>query len=401
MLQTVDRPNATADDERTSAVESLMEDVRALLPAIRERATATEENRSIPMQSAQEFLDIGLARILLPKRFGGTELGLQAWVDVCEEIGKADAAHAWCASLMIHHPHYLAQFPEAAQADVWKDGPDVGIALTMTPTSKIEFVEGGYRISSEIPYLSGINHSSRVFVGGLVPTAEGPPDWTLFLVPGHEFKIVDTWNTIGMRGTGSNTVVVKDAFVPFEHTLRVADMRDATTPGAKGYAPQFFHAPWITYAPLTFLGPILGAARGALEDYVKWTKTRISRFGAQVSQFTSIQVNMARAASDLDAADLLMRRCVEVANDPVPADDELRARCYRDQARAAELIVSGMDTIMKISGAGGFATNSSIQKAWRDVHFGASHVILNPEVSFAAWGRMQLGIDRDPSQFMY
>ncbi len=396
MLQTVVKA-----PEPTQTAESVLESVRALLPAIRTRAEESERNRSIPIQSAQEFLDIGLARILLPKRFGGTELGLQSWLDVCIEIGKADAAHAWCASLMIHHPHYVAQFPDAAQKDVWANGPDVAIALTMTPTSKIEFVEGGYRISCEIAYLSGINHSSRLFVGGMVPKSEGPPDWTLFLVPGHEFEIADTWHTTGMRGTGSNTVVVRDAFVPFEHTLKVADMRDATTPGARFNAAQFFHAPWITYAPLTFLGPILGAARGALEDYIGWTANRISRFGSQVANYTSIQVNMARAAADLDAAELLMRRCIEVADAPIPASDTLRARCYRDQARAAELIVSGMDTIMKISGAGGFATSSSIQKAWRDVHFGASHVILNPEVSFAAWGRMQLGIGRDPTQFMY
>ncbi len=397
MLQTVFR-----DDEPTPTSESVLESVRALLPGIRARAEDSERNRSIPMQSAQEFLDIGLARILLPKRFGGTELGLQTWVDVCEEIGKVDAAHAWCASLMIHHPHYVAQFPDSAQAEIWKNGPDVAIALTMTPTSKVEFVEGGYLISCEIPYLSGINHSSRVVVGGMVPREDGGlPDWSLFLVPGHEFKIVDTWNTTGMRGTGSNTVVVKDAFVPFEHALKVADMRNATTPGSKFNIAQFFHAPWVTYAALTFLGPILGAARGALEDYTNWSKTRISRFGAQVSQFTSIQVNMARAAADLDAADLLMRRCVEVADDPVPAGDELRARCHRDQARAAELIVSGMDTIMKISGAGGFATSSSIQKAWRDVHFGASHVILNPEVSYAAWGKLQLGIGGESQQFKH
>ena len=115
----------------------MLEDVRALAPAIRARAEEAERNRFIPSESAQEFLDIGLARVLLPKRYGGTELGLQAWVDISMEIGKADAAHAWCASLMMHHPHYLAQFPDAAQADVWAQGPDVSIALTFTPTSRV------------------------------------------------------------------------------------------------------------------------------------------------------------------------------------------------------------------------------------------------------------------------
>jgi 3-hydroxy-9,10-secoandrosta-1,3,5(10)-triene-9,17-dione monooxygenase len=383
------------------SLETLLKDVKALLPAIRGRAEQSERDRSIPMESAREFLDIGLARVLLPRRYGGMELGLQAWVDICVEIGRADAAHAWCASLMMHHPHYLAQFPDAAQSDVWEKGPDVSIALTFTPTSKVEIVEGGYRLSCSIPYLSGINHSSRVVIGGMVPTSRGAPDWTLFLVPGHQFTIKDTWQTAGMRGTGSNTVLVEDVFVPVEHTLRVTDMRESTTPGAKLNPAPMFRAPWIYYAGLTFVAPMLGAARGALEDYRAWTSERISLFGSQVAQYTSIQVHLARAAANLDAADLLMRRCVQDAEGPDAVRLDLRARAYRDQSRASELIVDAIDMIMKISGAGGFASSSNIQRAWRDVHFAASHVGLNPEVSFAAWGREQFGLERDPKQNMF
>lgn len=399
MLQTASK--AEQKFAPTSTLEDLMADVRALLPAIRTRAESSERERSIPQESAREFLDIGLARVLTPKRYGGTEFGLQAWMDVCVEIGKADAAHAWCASLMMHHPHYLAQFRDEAQIDVWNDGPDVAIACTFTPTSKVVEVHGGYRVSCAIPYLSGINHSSRVMIGGMLPTEAGPPDWTLFLVPGHEFTIKDTWHTTGMRGTGSNTVVVEDAFVPKEHTLRVEEMREGTTPGGKLNKTPFFNAPWIYYAGMTFIGPMLGAALGALEDYRAWTAERASLFGSQVAQYTSIQVHLARAASNLDAADLLMRRVVEDAVRPDATRADLRARSYRDQSRASELIVEAMDMIMKISGAAGFASSSSIQRAWRDVHFAASHVALNPEVSFAAWGRQQFGLEPDPKQNMF
>ncbi len=387
--------------EPSATVDDVLEDVRALLPAIRARAEESENNRSIPKESAQEFLDVGLARVLMPKRYGGMELGLQAWVDLSAEIGTADAAHAWCASLIMHHPHYLAQFPDAAQADVWGHGPDVALAATFTPTSKVELVKGGYRVSCAIPYLSGINHCSRVLIGGMIPTANGPPDWTLFLVPDGEFEVDDTWHTSGMRGTGSNTVVVKDAFVRADHTLRVADMRESTTPGAKLNAAPMFNAPWITYAALTFLAPMLGAARGALEDYRKGTAKKVSLFGSQVAEYTSIQVHVARAAANLDAADLLIRRCVDVAESPDATSEDLRARTYRDQTRASELIVDAIDMVMKISGAAGFASSSSIQRAWRDVHFAASHVSLNPEVAMAAWGRRQFGLDRDPKQMMY
>lgn len=394
-------PDMFTGVQRPASGEEVLERVRDLLPAIRERAEQADRDRSIPKVSAKEFLETGLARVLMPKRFGGLELGLQDWVDICVEIGTADAAHAWCASLLMHHPHYMAQFPEAAQTALWGAGPDVPIAGTFTPTSRIEIVEGGYRVSCKIPYMSGINHCTRIFVGGMLPNEQGPPDWTLFMIPEDRFEILDTWDTVGMRGTGSNTCVVDDVFVPREHTLRVTDMRDGTPPGAKINPGALFHAPWITYAPLTFIAPMLGAARGALEDYRAWTAGRTSLFGSKVASYTSIQVNLARAAADLDAADLLMRRVVEVAEAPMPADEELRARSYRDQSRASELIVSSIDTVMKITGAAGFASTSRIQRAWRDVHFASAHVILNPEVSFAAWGRRQLGLGRDPEQLMY
>ena len=103
----------------TAAVQVSASDIAArvqdLLPGIAERAAEGEESRRLPEKSAQVFLDAGLARILAPRRFGGYELGLDAWFDTVAAIGAVDAAHAWCASLIIHHPHYLAQFPLEAQ----------------------------------------------------------------------------------------------------------------------------------------------------------------------------------------------------------------------------------------------------------------------------------------------
>lgn len=387
--------------DRPLTNELVKERITSLLPGIRERAAQGEKDRAIPKESAQEFLDAGLARILTPKRFGGAELGVRTWVDATIAIATADAAHGWCASLMIHHPHYLAQFPQAAQAAVWADGPDVAMAATLTPASEIKPTSGGYRISGRISYLSGVNHCSWIMVGGMLPGPGGQPDWTLFVVPPGFYEVEDTWHTVGMRGTGSNTVVYTDVFVPHDHVLRIQDMRDGVAPGGKLHESSFYRAPWITYAPLTFTAPMLGAARGALESYRAWTAERASLFGAKVADFTSIQTRLARAAADLDAAELLTYRAVDVADSPEPATPELRARTYRDTARASELIVSAIDTVMQISGSAGFSEQSSIQRAWRDIHFASSHVILNPEVSYAAWGRQQFGLDRDPQQLLY
>ena len=394
-------PNSSTTIDPPASAEVLLERVTAMLPAIRDRAAITEQERSIPRASAQDFLDAGLARILTPRRHGGLELDLRCWIDVVVEIAKADASHGWCASLLIHHPHYLAQFPEAAQQAVWADGPDVAIAAPFGPVMRAEPVHGGYRVSGQASWASGVNHSTWIMVGAMLPGPGPGPDWTLFTIPPDAYEVTDTWDTVGMRGTGSNTVVLQDVFVPQEHTLRVADMREGTSPGGTLSEAPFFRAPWLTYAPFTFVAPMLGAALGALEDYRKWNADRVSLHGSAVAAYTSIQVRLARAAGNLDAARLLIERAVGVADAAEPASLELRARAGRDAVCASELIVSAMDTVMTMSGAAGFAASNPIQRAWRDVHFASSHVILNPEISYAAWGRQQFGLERDPEAQWY
>ena len=106
--------------------------VRELTAGFRDRAAAAEEARTLPRESVDALLGAGITRILIPPRFGGYGLGLDTWFEVVREIAKADASHGWCASLMIHHPHYLSQFPEPAQQAVWSDGLDVSIAASIT-----------------------------------------------------------------------------------------------------------------------------------------------------------------------------------------------------------------------------------------------------------------------------
>ena len=112
--------------------------VRQLTGRIRDAAGAAEEARTIPREMVDALLGAGISRILIPPRFGGYGLGLDTWFAVVREIGKADASHAWCASLMIHHPHYVSQFPEEAQKAVWADGLDQSIAASIQPLGKIE-----------------------------------------------------------------------------------------------------------------------------------------------------------------------------------------------------------------------------------------------------------------------
>jgi len=384
-----------ASDRRKSADgthDAVLARVRALTAGIREQAAAAEEARTVPRATVDALLAAGITRILIPPRYGGYGLSLDTWFEVVREISKADASHGWCASLMIHHPHYLSQFPKAAQEMVWSEGLDVSIAASIQPSGRVTRVDGGYRISGEFAFASGINHSRWLIVGSMVDK-----EATFFVVKPHEFKIKDTWFTTAMRATGSNTAVCDDVYVPDHHTLALSDIREGNAPGGKLHADPIYRAPWISYAPLTFAVPMLGAAQGAYEGFVEWTKTRrASRGGFAVAEVTSVQVRLARVAADLDAAELLLRRAVETARASTPPSLALRARTMRDCSRAAELCVSAIDTLVGMGGTAVFAASHSIQRAWRDIHFAGMHVALNPEQNFSHYGRLALGLPRDP-----
>jgi 3-hydroxy-9,10-secoandrosta-1,3,5(10)-triene-9,17-dione monooxygenase len=376
--------------------QEILQRARALVPTFAKRAEAAEEARRIPPESANDMLDAGLARVLLPASIGGYGLGFEEWYDVTRELSKADASHGWCAGLIIHHAHLIAQFPEQGQKSLWADGLDVPIAASFAPTVQAVPVEGGYRISGKgSPFASGVDHSTWIMLGGMAQDGD-TPEWKFFLVPPGSYTVRDTWFTAGMRGTGSKTIVTEDVFVPHHLVLRLADLRDGKGPGAAIHPANILQTPFFYYAPISFIAPMIGAAQGAYELFRDWTRTRKTQGGAAMAETTSIQVRMARAAADIDAAELLARRAVRVADAREAYSPQLLARSVRDYTRASELIVGAIDTLVALSGTASFATSHPLQRAWRDIHFMSMHISLNVEMNFANFGRIELGLGRDP-----
>ncbi len=382
---------------RNVTAQDIVERAHALAPRFTERALAAEEARRIPPESVKDMLDAGFARILLPREIGGYGLGFDTWYEVTRELCKADASHGWCASLIIHHAHLIAQYPQAGQKAVWADNLDVPIAASFAPSAKAVAADGGYRLSSAgSPFASGVDHCSWVMLGGM--TQDGPaPEWKFFLVPASECTIRDTWFTAGMRGTGSKTIIVDNVFVPESRVLALTALRDGKTPGSALYNDIIYRTPFFYYAPISFAPPMLGAAQGAYETFRDWTKTRKTQDGTPLAEKTSVQVRMARVAADIDAAELLLRRAVHVTEAPEAFSPDLLARSVRDYARVSELMIGAIDTLVALSGTAGFASSHPLQRAWRDIHFMSMHISLNVETNFAHYGRMQLGLGPEPT----
>jgi alkylation response protein AidB-like acyl-CoA dehydrogenase len=195
-----------------------------------------------------------------------------------------------------------------------------------------------------------------------------------------------------MRATGSKTIVTRNVFVPATRVLRFLDLVQGRGPGGALHESPLYRTAFYFYAPLTFVAPMLGAARAAYERFREWTRTRQAIDGTAVAEKTSIQVRMARAAADLDAAELLLRRTLAAPDAPQSAWPQLVARSVRDFARASELAVAAIDALIAMGGTAGFAASHPLQRAWRDIHFASTHIALNSETNYAHFGRMELGL---------
>jgi alkylation response protein AidB-like acyl-CoA dehydrogenase len=389
-----------ATSTRSISKDEMIESARALAPAIRERASVAEHERRISAESAAEFLRAGFARMLVPARLGGSELGLDTWFEVMLEIGRADASHAWCAGLMAHVPQMLLQFGEEAQQAIWGDSADVPTAGSVMPFAKVVAVDGGYRVTAKAPFASGVAHSTWVFVGGFLPQ-DGPPTAAMFLVAPDQYEVTDTWFTTGMRGTGSNTIVVEDVFVPSAHVLRISDLREASGPGRALNPGGIYRLPFVSYAGLAFATPMLGAARGAYDDFIAWARDKQVPGGGRLAETQALQTAIGRTAGDLEAAELLLRWVVDTSEDDDATTLEHRRACMRNYSRAAELIVDATDRIVKLGNTFSFAESNPIQRVWRDIHFAAAHVSLQGDINYAQWARGDLDVPTPPSLAIY
>ena len=374
---------------------TLVERARALAPRARDLAPVTEALRSVPRELMDEIVAAGLGgRILAPHRFGGDELSLDTMYAVSVELGRACASTAWCAALLPHDAHMVGFFPSAAQEAVWAEGPDACVAASLAPAATVEKIDGGYRLSGRHGFASGVDHASWVVVSGLIKDG-GRPANHHFLVPRGDYVVEDDWYAAGMRGTGSKTIVVDDIFVPDGFVLPAPALVAGAGPGSEINTGPLYRQPLALHAGLTFLGPMMGTALDAYDQFVAWARGR-----ARTAESEIVQEAVARTAADLDIADQSVQRVLASARSGQRLELADRAEILRDYNRAAELLVDAVDRLFGLSGTSGFKEASPMQQKWRDIHMMASHVSFT-RANLQHYGRMALGLERDSTLVVF
>src|SRR5699024_1414311 len=242
---------------QTPEALEVLDRVRAMLPAVRGRADEAEDLRVLPEKTLDELQSAGFFRLLQPARWGGVEADPVTFYTAVRDLAGACGSTGWVAGIVGVHNWHLALFPQQAQEDVWGRDPDVRISSSYAPMGSGEVVEGGYKVNGAWAWSSGSAHAEWAVVGGPVIKDGRPVDFVSYLIPRSDYRIDDVWHVVGLKGTGSNTLVVEDAFVPSHRVLSFKKMSDYTAPGLETNSAPLYRMPWGTVHPTVISTPIV------------------------------------------------------------------------------------------------------------------------------------------------
>jgi 3-hydroxy-9,10-secoandrosta-1,3,5(10)-triene-9,17-dione monooxygenase len=372
--------------------------VRELLPTLRERAQETEDRRALPAETVKALAEVGVFRLLQPARFGGYEADPLTFLTAVRLIGSACGSTGWVASVIGVHNWQLALFHDEAQQEVWSADPTTRMSSSYAPTGRVTAVEGGYRLQGRWSFSSGCDHASWVLLGGIVAESGAPGDFRTFLLPADDYTIVDVWNTVGLRGTGSNDIVVADAFVPAHRSLSFNDTARCACPGQAVNPGALYRIPYGSLFPYAITTPIIGMATGAYEAHVAYTRERVraAYTGVKAAEDPFAQVRVATAASDVDSAWLALEHNMRELMTYTRAERKIpmavRLRIRRDQVRGTAQAIAAVDRLFENSGGRALAVGTPIQRFWRDAHAGRVHAVNDPERALAMFGSGEFGL---------
>jgi alkylation response protein AidB-like acyl-CoA dehydrogenase len=392
-------PVARAD----RSVEQIADAVRSLLPGIKAKAAECERARSVPAETFDALRETGFYKLVQPAAFGGYEQDFSVLIELIIEMAAACASSGWVCGLLSAHQWMVALFPASAQDDAWGSNPDATFCGSYAPVNEAQQAPGGYRLNGRWSFASGCDNADWAICAARLPAGgERPAQPAFLLVPASDYTIEDTWDVIGLAGTGSKTLLLDNVFVPGHRSILFAEAASGRTPGSRLYTNRLYAVPVYSHISPCLAATAVGAAAGALEDFIAGTGGRLTRGSVtggnnRMAEFPTIQIRVADAAASIDAARTILIRDLQAIARQVHQDGEgsieQRVVNRRGQAFAVKLAVQAVDLLNAATGGNGLALSNPIQRAWRDVNAVGRHVSLNWDAVGAMYGQMALGLE--------
>jgi indole-3-acetate monooxygenase len=378
-----------------------LEAARKLAPMIRTYAGDTEALRALPDPVFEALADAGLFHLAFPRSMGGAELDLPTYIQVIEEIGKADASTAWVVNQCAIFATYAARMPRNVARKIWIETPRSVVANTPQADGQAVVVEGGYRVTGRQGFSTGCRNAAwvaahaQIIDNGKVRLDKGVPETRYLFVPVAEAELLDTWHVRGMRGTGTHHFAVHDVFVPAERTvLSVTAPLIETGP--------LYQIPRTLKFASGDASVALGLARTCLTTFSDLAGAKTPRaMQALLRDQSMIQVIVGQAEADLRSGRAFLHEAVrdiwnQVASGGTPTLDQ-RATLRIAATHAIRLSARIIDAVYSASGATAVYESQLLQRHFQDIHVITQH--LQSRLShYEMVGRHWLGLPVDETR---
>lgn len=369
-----------------------------ITPLLAARADEAERLRTLPHDLVDTLRWAGLFRMATPRDLGGAELPPVEIVRIVEECSRVDGSAGWTITIG-NAMAFLAWLDPAVAHDLLGTAWDVIGASVFAPTGRlVPAADGTFRLSGTWSFTSGCRHADWFVNGAFVFDGDKPrmipgrgPDWRLAVFPASAATVVDNWDVLGLRGTGSHDVVADGIIVPAEHTI-------APFGQPARHDGPLWRLPFFTLAGVFLVGVPLGIARHALDEFAGMAMTKIRPPAtAPIGADADLQVALARAEGGLQAARAFVYDALGALWDTACAGDvpdtAQRARFLLANQQAMRAALDAVDTAFRFGGAGAARAGHPLQRCFRDIHTAAQHIYFAPE-SAKRYAMSRLGIEQ-------
>ncbi|GAB2898118.1 acyl-CoA dehydrogenase family protein [Streptomyces mayteni] len=361
-----------------------MLDVEELATRARAAAPLAEEAGKLEPEVARLILAAGFARHFAPRGFGGAEGSFAELTRAVATVAASCPATGWCASLAANLARMVVFLPDEGQREIWAAGPDALVVGSLASFGQAEPAEGGWVLTGRWPFISGVDHADWALLCAGLP--DGRPARVL-AVPRAELTPGHSWDSIGMRGTGSHHVSVDGVFVPDHRTFA----RDEVLAGRPaGAGPEGHTVPLEAVNLLSFAAPLLGIAEGALAVWTEHARGKAANWNPAAPSASLLATTYARTGGEIDAARLLLERCADVADRGAAVTEDEVARNIRDISLSVEMLTAAVNRLVARGGTSNFGESRPLQRFWRDANTTASHVALQFEMAALGYAEGRL-----------
>lgn len=377
--------------------QALLARARALIPALKQRAGYGTQERQLDPATIRDLQEAGLFRVLQPRRYGGYEMKPDVFYDIVMALAEGDMSVAWVYGVVGVHPWQIANYDDRTQREVWGEDPSTLVSSTYMPGGRAKRVDGGYRFTGRWGYSSGSEYCKWVILGGKMVDGEGKPTNEVghFLLPRGDYEIVDTWDTPGLRGTGSNDIVVTDVFVPDHRVMSPLAAFNCALPGQEVNRSPLYKMPFGQVFARAVSTASIGALQGMVNEVVETAKTRQSVFGMHTFQDPVALLALAEAQNEIDQLKLVLHRNFDTLwsyaerneTPPIP----LRSQ-YRFQASLPVERVSLMAArLFKSVGGAAVYHRTPYARMLNDILVGRQHAANQFELFARGWASVLMG----------